>query len=143
MENAAVAFIEAMGNLGAGYLFAIGIICVLAYVVIKAMPMINDWQLKRIEIEQQREERKAREELSREQRDRERSELEGRWLTQYAHATSVQEQTNSIIQQTNAVVEGVSKQMDALSSALEDSKNRSHEMSLQVAEIHESVVRTK
>jgi membrane-associated HD superfamily phosphohydrolase len=135
MEQAAASFAESIGHLGEGYLFTIGIIVILAFVAVKAMPMIADGQAKRIEIEAKREERKAEEVKTRAQRDRERSEMEGRWLTQYEHATRVQEQTNMVI-------EGVREQMMMLNQALDDSKSRSHEMAEQVQEIHQEVVMT-
>lgn len=132
MENTAIAFINAMGDLGAGYLFAIGIVCIIAFVAIKSLPMVDNWQQQRIGIEIKREERKCQEELSREQRDRERSEMEGRWLNQYESATRVQEQTN-------IVMEGVREQMHVLNATLDDSKRRSGEMAHKVDEIHSKV----
>lgn len=133
MDQAAATFAETMGHLGEGYLFVIGILIILAFVVIKAMPMVSEWQTKRIDIESKREERKSEEVKARAQRDQERSIMEGRWLEQYEHATKVQEQTN-------IVVEGVREQMLILNQTLDDSKSRSHQMSTKVDEIHHEVV---
>lgn len=139
LEQAAVTFVEALGRLGEGFLFAIGILVILAGVAIKAMPMVDGWQNRRIDIEEQREKRKSDEAEARAQRDRERSEMEGRWLAQYEHATHVQEQSN-------VVVEGMREQTMLLNQTLTDSKNRSQQMSQtvetvsqQVQEIHQEI----
>ncbi len=131
-------FLSAMGqslaHAGPEYVTALGLVAIGAWVVSKALPLYAGHQDKRLGLEEQRERRKAAEERSREQRDRERSEMEGRWLTQYEHATQVQEQTN-------AVMEGVRAQMDTLNTTLQDSKKRSSEMAREVKEIHNAVIK--
>ena len=131
-------FLSAMGqslaHAGPEYVTALGLVAIGAWVVSKALPLYAGHQDKRLGLEEQRERRKAAEERSREQRDRERSEMEGRWLTQYEHATQVQEQTN-------AVMEGVRAQMDTLNTTLQDSKKRSSEMARGVKEIHNAVIK--
>ena len=130
-------FLSAMGqslaHAGPEYVTALGLVAIGAWVVSKALPLYAGHQDKRLGLEEQRKRRKAAEERSREQRDRERSEMEGRWLTQYEHATQVQEQTN-------AVMEGVRAQMDTLNTTLQDSKKRSSEMAREVKEIHSAVI---
>lgn len=140
VEQAAVSFVEALGNLGEGFLFAIWILVIVSGVAIKAMPMIDGWQNRRIDIEEKREKRKADESEARAQRDRERSEMEGRWLSQYEHATDVQEQSN-------VVIEGMREQTMLLNQTLNDSKSRSKQMaqtvqdaSQLIQEIHQEVV---
>lgn len=125
---------ESLAHAGPEYVTALGLVAIAAWVVSKALPLYAGHQDKRLGLEQQREVRKAAEERSREQRDRERSEMEGRWLTQYEHATQVQEQTN-------AVMEGVRAQMDMLNNTLQDSKQRSSEMAREVKEIHNAVIK--
>lgn len=139
------AFIEAMSNLGEGLLFTLGVLMILAFVAVKAIPIYQTRSEAKsaiersrmeneAEIARMREERKAREEEQRAQRDIERSEMEGRWLAQYEHATKVQEQSNT-------VVEGLREQTTILITTLTDSKERSHDMAIKVDEIHKEVVK--
>ncbi len=132
MDEFLDAIAQSLAHAGPEYVTALGLVAIGAWVVARALPLYAGHQDKRLGIEQQREDRKAAEEASREQRDRERSEMEGRWLTQYEHATHVQEQTN-------AVMEGVRAQMDTLNATLQDSKQRSSEMAREVREIHDVV----
>lgn len=132
MDEFLDAIAQSLAHAGPEYVTALGLVAIGAWVVARALPLYAGYQDKRLGIEQQREDRKAAEEASREQRDRERSEMEGRWLTQYEHATHVQEQTN-------AVMEGVRAQMDTLNATLQDSKQRSSEMAREVREIHDVV----
>lgn len=125
---------QSLAHAGPEYVTALGLVAIGAWVVAKALLLYASHQDKRLGLEEQREKRKAAEERSREQRDRERSEMEGRWLTQYERATQVQEQTN-------AVMEGVRAQMDTLNTTLNDSKKRSSEMAREVNEIHRAVIR--
>ena len=132
MDEFLDAIAQSLAHAGPEYVTALGLVAIGAWVVAKALPLYASHQDKRLGIEQQREQRKAAEEASREQRDRERSEMEGRWLTQYEYATHVQEQTN-------AVMEGVRAQMNTLNVTLQDSKSRSADMAREVREIHEVV----
>ena len=132
MDEFLDAIAQSLAHAGPEYVTALGLVAIGAWVVARALPLYAGHQDKRLGIEQQREDRKAAEEASREQRDRERSEMEGRWLTQYEHATHVQEQTN-------AVMEGVRAQMDTLNATLQDSKQRSSERAREVREIHDVV----
>lgn len=136
MDEFLDAIAQSLAHAGPEYITALGLVAIGAWVVSKALPLYAGHQDKRLGIEQQREDRKAAEEQSREQRDRERSEMEGRWLTQYEHATHVQEQTN-------AVMEGVRVQMTTLNTTLQESKRRSSEMAREVREIHETVIGRK
>ena len=144
MENGA-AFLDAMSNLGEGLLFTLGVIAILAFVAIKAIPIYQTFLENKsaidrermeneAEIAKMREERKAKEEERLAQRDLERSQMEGRWLAQYEHATAVQEQTN-------AVIAGMSEQTHVLNTTLTDSKERSQKMAEKVDEIHEATVK--
>ncbi len=118
MDEFLDAVAQSLAHAGPEYVTALGLVAIGAWVVSKALPLYATH---------------PDEERSREQRDRERSEMEGRWLTQYEHATHVQEQTN-------AVMEGVRAQMNTLNVTLQDSKERSADMAREVREIHEAVI---
>lgn len=144
MENS-TAFLDAMSNLGEGLLFTLGVIAILAFVAVKAIPIYQTFVENKSAIERERmeneaeiakmrEERKAKEEERLAQRDIERSQMEGRWLAQYERATAVQEQTNMVI-------EGMREQTHVLNTTLNDSKDRSRGMADKVDEIHEVVVK--
>lgn len=144
MESS-TAFLDAMSNLGEGLLFTLGVLAILAYVAIKAIPIFQaraeaKSETERIRMENEaavarmREERKAQEEDRLAQRDVERSQTEGRWIAQNERWLVLQEQTNTVI-------EGVREQMQLNNALLEESKSRSHEMAIQVAEIHHEVVK--
>ena len=139
------AFLDAMSNLGEGLLFTLGVIAILAFVAIRMIPIYQARLEKKSEIEKarmeneaeiakMREERKAKEEERLAQRDIERSQTEGRWLSQNERWLALQEQTNT-------VVEGVREQMQINNALLEESKNGSHAMAIQVAEIHHEIVK--
>lgn len=124
---------ESIAGAGPEYVTALGMLAIVAWVLKQAIPLYADHMNQKLEIDRDRERRKAAEEASRERRDRERSEMEGRWLSQYEKATQVQEQTNR-------VVEGVRAQMEVLNANLYDSKERSRQMSEEVHELHEALV---
>lgn len=143
MESS-TAFLDAMSSLGEGLLFTLGVISILAFVAVKAIPIYqsrleNKSAVERermeheAEIAKMREERKAKEEDRLAQRDLERSQTEGRWLAQNERWLALQEQTNT-------VVEGVREQMQINNALLEESKTGSHAMAVQVSEIHHKVV---
>lgn len=83
--------------------------------------------------EDRREQREAEESKRRIEHDEQMARMQGQWLEQYAHATSVQEQSN-------AVMGLIETKMDRLTDVLEDSKGRSREMGHKVDEIHAAVV---
>lgn len=134
MDDFFAAVGQSVAHAGPEYVTAVGVLAIAAWVASKAMPLYASYKDKRLDIERERERRKAAEEDNRERRDRERSEMEGRWLEQYEHSTLVQEQTN-------AVIEGIRAQMAVLDATLADSKDRSREMARQVSEIHGATVR--
>lgn len=145
------AFLDAMSNLGEGLLFTLGVIAILAFVAIRMIPIYQARLEEKSEIEKtrmeneaeiakMREDRKAKEEERLAQRDIERSQTEGRWLSQNERWLALQEQTNT-------VVEGVREQMQINNALLEESKTGSRAMAAQgadtnrlVAEIHHAVV---
>lgn len=127
------------------FLFVIGILVILAYVVIKTIPMIKEIKLKRIEsdseiqrltIEQanMRERRKAEEFQQELQRDKERTEVIGK--------------QNEILENLAKSHDNQAIQMSALVASLEESKVRSREMNEtvkdtnnKVSEIHTIIVK--
>lgn len=127
--------------------FCIGIIVILAYVSVKAIPTIKEIKLRRIEsdkelamqkieFDQQRETRKAeefREELA---RDRARTEVIGR--------------QNEIQEALTRSIDSQTIQMASLIAGLDESKNRSRVMSetvedtnSKVSEIHTMIVKAR
>lgn len=91
--DSSTAFLNAMSSLGEGLLFTLGVICILAFVAVKAIPIYSAYLTTKSEIARSameneaevakmREERKAKEEERLAQRDIERSQTEGRWLSQ-------------------------------------------------------------
>lgn len=127
--------------------FCIGIIVILAYVSVKAIPTIKEIKLRRIEsdkelamqkieFDQQRETRKAeefREELA---RDRARTEVIGR--------------QNEIQEALTRSIDSQTIQMASLIASLDESKNRSRVMSetvedtnSKVSEIHTMIVKAR
>ena len=99
----------------------------------KLVPLYASHEDKRLDIEREREARKAKDAERRDVYERDRAKLEGRWLEQYERATTVQEQTN-------AVMGDVAAQMTVLNATLADSKTRSREMASEVHEIHAATV---
>lgn len=134
MDELLQAFATSISNAGSEYVLALGTIAIAAWLAAKAVPFYSEHQSKKLELEKDREARKAREEEAREERDRERSEMEGRWLTQYQNATKVQEATNTVI-------DTMREQMVILNNTLNDSKDRSHMMAEKVDDIHNAIVR--
>ena len=113
-----------------------GVICIctlLTYIAVKLVPLYASHEDKRLDIEREREARKAKDAERRDVYERDRAKLEGRWLEQYERATTVQEQTN-------ADMGDVAAQMTVLNATLADSKTRSREMASEVHEIHAATV---
>lgn len=97
-------------------------------------PAMRDRMKRADDREDRREQREAENDKQRAERDREMSELQGKWLEQYKHATTVQEQSN-------AVMGLIEAKMDGLTTVLQDSKDRSRDMGRKVDEIHEAVTK--
>lgn len=133
MDELLASFGQSLSHAGPEYVVSLGIVAIAAWVASKAMPLWADHQNKKLEIEQNREKRKADESTRQDERERERSVLEGRWLEQYEHATDVQKQTN-------AVLGGVEAQMATLNVTLADSKERSRDMAKEMHDVHQVIV---
>ena len=104
-----------------------------AFAVWKGVPLAEKLVEQHGKNEAIREQRKDRESRDRAEFERKSTELQGRWLAQYEHATDVQEQTN-------AVMEGVQAQMTTLNAILSESKDRSRTMAGEVHEMHAHIV---
>lgn len=107
------------------FVLVIGILIILAYVVIKALPMLENLrakkiesehviELKKIENEQQHEERKAREFQQEMELNRQRTEVIGK--------------QNEIIESLVRTADSQTVQMAGLTASLEESKIRSRSM---------------
>ena len=123
----------ALSHAGPEWVTAIGIVLILAWAARQALPGYDSRANQRLQMELDREKRKAQESVDRAERERDNSRLQGRWLEQYEHATQVQEQTN-------AVMHEVSTQMNVLNATLSDSKQRSREMAVEMHEMHEHLL---
>lgn len=129
-------YIDKLGGSGPAFLFTIGVILVLAYVAIKAIPIIRDLrirkidhdaevEMKRLEIEEMREKRKAEEAMREDERDRARTEVIGK-----------QNEIQANLVRSN---DGMAIQFAALQAALEESKTRSRQVGEQISEIDAKV----
>lgn len=127
------------------FLFVLGILVILAYTVIKVIPMVKEIRLKRIDCDSEirrmtleqtnmREKRKAEEFQQGLQRDKERTEVIGK--------------QNEILESMTKSYDNQAIQVAALVASLEESKLRSREMrdtvkdtNNKVSEIHTIVVK--
>ena len=124
--------------------FVIGILCIIAYVAIKAIPMFkelqiqkynlrHDEEMRRLDIEDRRESRKTEEWQREDERDRAR--------------TEVIASQNDILSNIVRSNEAMTLQMATLNTSLDDSKYRSRALSEtvndtnhMVSEIHTAIV---
>lgn len=121
-ERVLTHFIDKMG---VELLFVIGLLVIFAYVAVKAFPMIKSFgqekidnahevEMRRLDMEDAREKRKADEFEKQTELDRKRTEVIG--------------QQNEILNRLSATNEAQTLQMASLSASLEDSKNRSKDL---------------
>lgn len=143
-EDAIIRFID---KLGAEFLFCIGIIGILAYIVVKAIPIIKDIRLKQLDYKMSLE--KERLELDR-QRELNSVEAEKREDERDRKRTEVIATQNEILDSLVRTNEATSVQLASLNSALNESKNRSKQFgetvidtNKMVSEIHSVVVERK
>lgn len=134
------AFLQALASsfvqFGPAYTMVIGLVAILAWIAAKAMPFIQEIQLKKLELEEAREARKAEEAQSLNERERERAKLT---------AQMIDTQDRS-----NCVMEALTTQIAVMNTALEESKHRSRtmgqtvdKMAEQVKEVHTVVMNHK
>ena len=119
MDELLAALAESLANAGPFYVLAFGAIVLF---VLKVWPSIVEWVNRREDREDKREQRTA-------EHEREMAELNGKWLI--------------VSEQSAKAMEGMTSQMEVLNATLQDSKERSRDMSSKVDEIHAIVTRDK
>ena len=128
-DQTAKAFVDGMVASGAGpewFFFVLLLICIVLLVWKGFMPIYERKVNADIDLEKQREDRKAEESKAREKRDIERSKMEGRWIEAMERSTALQEQTNvelNAIRTTNeALIEQIKESREG-SRGMQDKLN--------------------
>lgn len=128
-DQTAKAFVDGMVASGAGpewFFFVLLLICIVLLVWKGFMPIYERKVNADIDLEKQREDRKAEESKAREKRDIERSKMEGRWIEAMERSTALQEQTNvelNAIRTTNeALIEQIKESREG-SRGMQDRLN--------------------
>lgn len=128
-DQTAKAFVDGMVASGAGpewFFFVLLLICIVLLIWKGFMPIYERKVNADIELEKQREDRKAEESKAREKRDIERSKMEGRWIEAMERSTALQEQTNvelNAIRTTNeALIEQIKESREG-SRGMQDRLN--------------------
>lgn len=136
MDALLEALATSLANSGPEYTLALGVIAIGAWASSKVLPIWQTVKVEQLELEKERERRKAEDTRRLDQRDQERSKTEGRWLEQNERSMKLQEETNAAINAMKAALE-------MNNALLGDSKERSRHMALQVDEIHSIVAARK
>lgn len=136
MDALLEALATSLAHSGPEYTLALGAIAIGAWVSSKVLPVWQSLKMEQLELEKEREARKAFDMRRLDQRDQERSKTEGRWLEQNERSMKLQEETNAAISAMRAALE-------MNNALLGDSKERSRHMALQVDEIHSIVASRK
>lgn len=132
-------FVRFIDKLGPELLFCIGILVILGYITVKAIPMVKEIRLEqikakkdldkeRLELDRQREANAAEAAKKEDERDRARTEVIG---TQ-----------NDILSNIVRSNEAMTVQMASLNSSLLDSKDRSRILGEKVADTNDKVTET-
>lgn len=128
-DQTAKAFVDGMVASGAGpewFFFVLLLICIVLLIWKGFMPIYERKVNADIDLEKQREDRKAEESKAREKRDIERSKMEGRWIEAMERSTALQEQTNvelNAIRTTNeALIEQIKESREG-SRGMQDKLN--------------------
>lgn len=132
-------FVRFVDKLGPELLFCIGILVILGYITVKAIPMVKEIRLQqikakneldkeRLELDRQREANAAEAAKKEDERDRARTEVIG---TQ-----------NDILSNIVRSNEAMTVQMASLNSSLLDSKDRSRILGEKVADTNDKVTET-
>ena len=138
MEDAAAAYVGGLAAASDGpmWLFAVGVLAILAVVLIKAFPMYRDFKTRQLDIESEREKRKADEARMRDERERENAAIAARQIEAQERST--------------AAMNAMTAQMAVMESRIEVSqqgsaymKDKLDGMSVEVHDIHTAVVRSK
>ena len=141
-DNVMIHFIDKMG---VELLFVIGLLIILAYIAIKAIPAVKELRAKSIEVDKEIAEKQLELESQREKR---RSEERTKDLERDRTRTEQIAQQNIILENMSRGFETQQIQLTALTTALEDSKANSRNMSETVdhtdqlvTEIHHVIVK--
>lgn len=136
MDALLEALATSLAHSGPEYTLALGAIAIGAWVSSKVLPVWQSLKVEQLELEKERESRKASDMRRLDQRDQERSKTEGRWLEQNERSMKLQEETNAAINAMKAALE-------MNNALLGESKDRSRHMAMQVDEIHSIVAARK
>lgn len=136
MDELLEALATSLAHSGPEYTLALGSIAIGAWVSSKALPIWQTVKVEQLELEKERESRKASDMRRLDERDQERSKTEGRWLEQNERSMKLQEETNAAINAMKAALE-------MNNTLLGESKDRSRHMAMQVDEIHSIVAARK
>lgn len=136
MDALLEALATSLAHSGPEYTLALGAIAIGAWISSKVLPVWQSLKMEQLELEKEREARKASDMRRLDQRDQERSKTEGRWLEQNERSMKLQEETNAAINAMKAALE-------MNNALLGDSKDRSRHMAMQVDEIHSIVAARK
>lgn len=136
MEKILDAVAGSLAHAGPEWVIAFGALAIAAWITVKGLPVFKATKLKRIEIEAERERRKAEEARMFDERERDR--------------TTIAAQQVNAQERSTAAMNAMTAQMAVMSAGLEESKYRSREMgetvgamANQVDEIHDVVVGCK
>lgn len=135
MEQAATAYIEGLtaATDGPMWVFAIGVLAIFAVVLIKAFPMYREFKTRQLDIEAEREKRKAEEARMRDERERENAAIAARQVEAQERST--------------AAMNAMTAQMAVMESRIELSQQGSATMqnkvdgiAVEVHDIHAAIV---
>lgn len=135
MEQAAAAYIEGLTAASDGpmWVFAIGVLVIVAVVLIKAFPMYREFKTRQLDIEADREKRKVEEARLRDERERENAAIAARQVEAQERST--------------AAMNAMTAQMAVMESRIEASQHGSQNMqtkvegiAVEVHDIHTAIV---
>lgn len=135
MEQAAAAYIEGLTAASDGpmWVFAIGVLVIVAVVLIKAFPMYREFKTRQLDIEAEREKRKVEEARMRDERERENAVIAARQVEAQERST--------------AAMNAMTAQMAVMESRIEASQHGSQNMqtkvegiAVEVHDIHTAII---
>lgn len=135
MEQAAAAYIEGLTAASDGpmWVFAIGVLVIVAVVLIKAFPMYKEFKTRQLDIEAEREKRKIEEARMRDERERENAVIAARQVEAQERST--------------AAMNAMTAQMAVMESRIEASQHGSQNMqtkvegiAVEVHDIHTAII---
>lgn len=135
MEQAAAAYIEGLTAASDGpmWVFAIGVLMIVAVVLIKAFPMYKEFKTRQLDIEAEREKRKIEEARMRDERERENAVIAARQVEAQERST--------------AAMNAMTAQMAVMESRIEASQHGSQNMqtkvdgiAVEVHDIHTAII---